>query len=460
MAGIVAKTHQMSVAPTRLDLRQRKAEFSLRVRQDGRRNKAPLGKHPHRNRQAHRLPLIRRGYLGKQPAPSLEKSFVGIVNTGWIPPDTMGAAGTKHLVSVVNGGFAIFNKATGARMAFMTLQQFWSDLGTQKGQPAYFVYDPKILYDTFSGRFLIVSMAGTKRSSQPGSWFLLSISNPNDPFVWSQWAVQSDPNGPNWSDYPGIGLDRNYVYLSANMFRGDNFQYVKVWVIPKRQLFNRAENLKFFYFTNPPGAFFTTQPTQVYGSSPNGQYLIAVLNGRALKLNKITFVNGRPVWHQGRTIFVNHFPYPNVPKAQQKGTTQRIETNDTRLLNAVFRSGYIYTVHHVSSNDGKRTEVAGYQIATDTSTPVKQRRGRSASFSYYYPSIAVNAMRSIVVGFSGSSPTHYASAYFTGRTSSDPVGTMRAVALLKAGVAPYLENRWGEFSATVVDTDGASFVDC
>lgn len=136
---------------------------------------------------------------------------------------------------------------------------------------------------------------------------------------------------------------------------------------------------------------------------------------------------------------------------------QRIETNDTRLLNAVFRSGYIYTVHHVSSHDGKRTEVAWYQIAPAKSTPVQQGRVRSASFSYYYPSIAVNAMRSIVVGFSGSSPTHYASAYFTGRTSSDPVGTMRAVALLKAGVAPYLENRWGDFSATVVDTDEASF---
>lgn len=458
MTGTRATVKFVHAMYRRLDIRTRNRRLLSRRNPGSTRVKAPLGRHPLRKRtQGRYLSAKPRQVAPVQSAPRIVKGFKGIADTGWTPPDTMGAAGVKHLVSIVNGGFAVFNKLTGSRLISLTLQDFWSEFGTQRGQPAYFVYDPKVLYDTFSSRFVIVSIGGNKTSEAPGSWILFSVSEPNNPFIWHRWAVESDPNSQNWSDYPGIGLDKRYTYITANMFRNEDFQYVKVWVIPKQQLLNGIAKLKLFEFSNPPGSEFTTQPTQVYGLSTNRYYLVAVRSGKALKVYQITFTSGVPVWRQVRTVQVHPFPFPQVPKAKQKGTTNRIETNDVRLLNAVFRNGSIYTTHHVASHDKMRVEVAWYQLNPTKATPVQQGRIRDDLISYYYPSIAVDVRQNILIGFNGSSPKQYASAYFTGRRATDPAGTMRSITLLKAGVSPYLPNRWGDFSATVVDPSGGTF---
>jgi hypothetical protein len=95
-------------------------------------------------------------------APPLLSSFVGMLdNNTVIPPDTHGAAGPSHLVSILNRGFAVFNKSTGATIgAPISLQAFWAALGTGPGQPAQDPFDPKVLYDQYSGRFIVVSDGG------------------------------------------------------------------------------------------------------------------------------------------------------------------------------------------------------------------------------------------------------------------------------------------------------------
>jgi hypothetical protein len=61
------------------------------------------------------------------------------------------------------------------------------------------------------------------------------------------------------------------------------------------------------------------------------------------------------------------------------------------------------------------------------------------------------------LGFSGSSPSQFAGAYFSGRTASDPAGQTGPPALLKAGVAAYSlidnfgRNRYGDYSLTSLD---------
>jgi hypothetical protein len=81
---------------------------------------------------------------------------------------------------------------------------------------------------------------------------------------------------------------------------------------------------------------------------------------------------------------------------------------------------------------------------------------------YYYPSIAVNKDNVAAIGFSGSSTSEYVGGYYTIVRPSSNVA--EAVSLLKLGEAPYYkvftgtDNRWGDFSATVVDpTDDTSF---
>lgn len=402
----------------------------------------------------------------------LRKNFRGInyLQAKIIPPDTMGAASEKYIVSFVNNGFAVFDK-TGKRLQFKTGDQFWQPLGTKKGQPAFKQFDPKVLYDQFSRRFIAVFVSGTKSKALPGSWLLIAISEPDNPFKWKHWAIEAERNTKNWADFPCLGLDQNHIYITANMFlggerseeQGDVFKRSKIWVISKEQLIRGAVQITpIAVFNGPKGSTFTTQPTHVFGQSKQ-QYLIGVASPGILNLNKIIFSGGKPKWR-----FVAHIKtlsYPNItmPEAPQKGSKAKIDTDDVRLLNALFRNGFVYTVHHVPSQDGKRTEVAWYQIDPVKKRVVQQGRIKDLHRFYYYPSIAVNERRDIVIGFSGSSRNEYASAYFTGRKSSDPLGKMRPISLLKKGNASYLRtdggtgNRWGDYSATVVDPHDDSF---
>jgi len=127
-------------------------------------------------------------------------------------------------------------------------------------------------------------------------------------------------------------------------------------------------------------------------------------------------------------------------------------------LNAVYRDGSIWTTHNVGGTGGK-VEAAWYQINPASSPPsvVMQGRINHASRWYYYPSIAVNYNGDVGIGFTGSSTSEFAGAYYTARAVSDPAGTMQSVATLQPGGSSYynhlsgIENRWGDYSATSVD---------
>jgi hypothetical protein len=69
----------------------------------------------------------------------------------------------------------------------------------------------------------------------------------------------------------------------------------------------------------------------------------------------------------------------------------------------------------------------------------------------------VNRENDALIGYSQFSAAQYASAGFSMRMGTDASGTLRAGTVLKAGEAPYFkdlgtgDNRWGDFSSTVVD---------
>ncbi len=107
-----------------------------------------------------------------------------------------------------------------------------------------------------------------------------------------------------------------------------------------------------------------------------------------------------------------------------------------------------------------KTEIAWYQIDPGTGTILSQGRISDPTRWYYYPSIGVNANGDVAVGMSGSSATEFVGGYYTARRFAEPAGTMQPVSLLKAGEQSYFktlrgaDNRWGDYSATVVDPNG------
>ncbi len=414
---------------------------------------------------------------------SLVRSFAGLdlidlfpLNNGFgfIPPDTMGAAGPSHLVNIVNGGFAVFNKTTGAIDNLTSLRVFWSPLGTGIGQPANDVFDTKVIYDPLSGRFIAVSIGGR---SAPDSWILLAVSstsNPND--VWTLYAIDADQDADavvrnNAADFPCLGVDAGHVYVTANMFNAaGRFQYIKAWAFRTSEVLVGATLLTVTEFRDPPNSGFTSQPAQVFGASSaeyvasSGWFDNATQTQRFLRIATITFPGGVGTWSDLGLIHINGHSF-TLPGAPQRGGGMPIDTGDIRLANLVYRGGRLFTTHTVtpSITDNTRTEVAWYEIdpaaasVTTAGPPVQQGRISDPARFYFYPSIAVNANRDIVIGFSGSSPTEFAGAYYSTRGVSDSAGAMAAPTLLRAGQGSYVQldsggvNRWGDFSATCLD---------
>jgi len=417
-------------------------------------------------------PALAAHFPASSPAPSapaLDVSFAGLGNPprsegDVIPPDTMGAAGPNHLVSLLNSDFGVFNKTTGAVLQKISLRSFWGSLGTAAGQPAHFPFDTKVLYDTSSDRFFAVTLGGT---SSPDSWILVAVSASSDPTgPWNKWAIDADRDNDlqqfdNWADFPGVGLDGNNLYVSANMFsNNDFFQYGKIWVLPKAQLLSGSSSITWTEFRDPPGSDFNMQPANTFGTA-SAEYFLFEGSINHLAVAWMDNTSGTPVWHSPLQVPVTPYTSTSIlPGAPQSGNDNTIDTSDTRLLNVVYRNGSVWTTHHLSVN--RKVEVAWYRINPETGTVESQGRVNDPNRWYYYPSIAVNKDNVAAVGFSGSSTAEYVGGYYTLIPPS--TGTAEPVMLLKAGEAPYSKffsgnvNRWGDFSATVVDPgDDTSF---
>jgi hypothetical protein len=412
-------------------------------------------------------------------APVLDSSFAGLGNPPHgqdvIPPDTMGAAGPNHLVSLLNSDFGVFDKTTGALIPNqqVSLQSFWGSLGTAEGQPANFPFDPKILYDQHSGRFVAITLGGT---SATDSWVMVAVSSTSDPTgAWSKWAIDADKDNDqqqfnNFADFPGLGVDAFNVYITANMFDGANVgQYSKVWAIPKAQLLAGSNPITWFEFRDLLGFDFTMQPAHTFGS-PGAEYFLYEGATNRLSMAWMDNTSGAPVWHPPVQVLVAPYVSSNsLPAARQFGNDNGIDTSDTRLLNVVYRNGALWTVHTVPSTGTIKTEVAWYKINPALGTFSAQGRISDPTRWYYYPSIGVNQDNVAAVGFTGSSTTEYAGGYYT--VIRPPYAAADPVSLLKSGEAPYYktgqtmgipggdtENRWGDFSATVIDpTDDMTF---
>ena len=388
-----------------------------------------------------------------------------------IPPDTMGAAGPNHLVSLLNSDFGVFDKTTGAELQKISLQSFWGSLVTPAGEPADFPFDPKILYDQHSGRFIAVTLDGTVA---PNSWLMVAVSSTSDPTgAWDKWAIDADRDNDVQlfnectADFPGLGVDAFNVYVTANMFRRRRHRPVQQSVgHPESPAADRtrAPPSRGSNSTIPWHHDFTMQPAHTFGTAA-AEY--RRLRGIVQRQPPARGLDRQRLRHPGlhSPVSGSVTPYTStsfLPGAPQLGNRQhhRHGGHARAELRVPERLGLDHPPRRRPRAERSRSPGTG-----STREPARwSRRDASTDPSrwYYYPSIAVNKDNVAAIGFSGSSTTEFVGGYYT--VIQPSTGAAEAVALLKAGEAPYFkafrgsENRWGDFSATTVDpADDTSF---
>jgi len=385
-----------------------------------------------------------RGGLGT--IPDLEQSFQGPIrgDSGSFsyPPDTCGAVGPNHFVAIVNRNFGVYNKATGARLVNISLNGLFSPFATNG--------DPRVLYDQHSDRWIAIS---TQFSA--GATIQLAVSTSSDPTgAWfkAEFLTASGSDASCWPDYPTLGVDASGVYITAYMVGCS----MSAFVIDKSPLVAPVPSLGAVTAFRALPYEQAIQPAHTYGSS-GGEFLISRSSGNSLRVRQVSGPLNSPTLNQ--VGFVSIPSHSTAPDAPALGSSTPLDTVDTRLMNAVYRDGSIWTAHTVSV--GGRAACRWYEINPHTNPPSLIQSGTISDSvrHYYFPSIAVNLRGDAVMGFSGSSAAEFAAGYYTGRLAQDPPGEMGIPALLKAGVAAQNNidsvgrNRWGDYSLTSLDPD-------
>jgi hypothetical protein len=428
----------------------------------------------------------------------------------FIPPDPSGAAGTDRVIAVANVMIEARTKA-GALLWKDALKDFFSPL-----TPTTFTFDPKVVYDHYEGRFVVVTLeqeeppVPANPSAGNISRILLAVSKTGTPATataadWYYHAIDAktpiDAGPPFgvlefWADYPGFELDEEAVYITANMFAFppfSGFGGVRLWIVDKGVVGGFYSGGAAAVTVHNPyalaGIATTTMPALVFGVGgvPGGPPVIGTflvsysgLTGGGIEFVQIVRVDdplGTPSFTQEYVSVgdIEGPSFPALPDAPQSGSSAEIEVNDRRALDAVWRDGELWLTTTILPNSGSdvgqttahwfelsTTAVPGGAITLSDQGDVGGEDIATGTFTFF-PSIAVNSSGTAGIGFSASAPSIFPGAYATGRHSTDSAGTTQGSATLKAGEDFYLRtfggprNRWGDYSGMAIDPVDGSF---
>jgi hypothetical protein len=455
-------------------------------------------------------------------APQVGKSFLGMnfddnrdENDGFafIPPDPIGAAGHSRVIAVVNTMIESRNKG-GALKWRTSLKNFFSEVGATT-----FTFDPKIVYDPYEDRFVVVTLEQVQGTSSAGpdneSRIFIAVSKSGTPKTptsrdWRYLSIDAKQtvfgSFDGWADYPGLEVDEEAIYVTANIFTFNPFGFyggVRVWIAAKADLYSGGPGTAAVYDPATESGFIATtmMPAQVYGDggiggpgSSIGTYLAAYSGltfggpGAPEAIQVITIDD--PLGDLGGPFFTGEFVelgdienvggicgFPALADAPQAGRAELIEVNDRRALDAVYRDGQLYVVATIDPFGPCDPAVAGettaYWARLDaTGGPGTIVLGDSGiidgediapNTTTFFPAVAVNRNNVMKVGFSASAPTIFGGAFAAGRNIGDGAGAIGPTETIKAGEDAYYRtfggprNRWGDYSGISVDPSNEKF---
>lgn len=409
--------------------------------------------------------------------PSIGTSFDSIhfaESSGSVPPDPDLAVGPNHIVAAVNVEFEVYDTSgtslTGGPVSFAS---FFSGLGL----PFTGVFfDPNVLYDEETGRFM-VAIDYTDDASQT-ALYLVGVSQGSNA-AGSYWVYGFPMNASNaaqWMDYPHAGIGRDAIYVGGNMFTfsGDSFTNARIWALDKHAMYaggsaSSAEK-------GLGASEFTPQPVKLHGYSggwPTGNLHYVLSKTDTFSSSKYR------VWSWDRPFGVNTLTDRGFVDLQTAtGVTASVPVNslqlgggtlagnDLRPLDLEWGAGSIWTAQTIGCNPGGGTVncIRWAEINPSNPAAVVQAGVWTGNGIYLsFPDLAVDACGNMVIGYTKTSSNLYPSVWAAGRSAGSPLGTLDGEVQLKAGEVNYTSfepsspRRWGDYTGMTVAPDGASF---
>lgn len=316
-------------------------------------------------------------------APSIGINFQANIFKGGAPPDnTIAIANKGNIVSVINCNVAYFDNR-GNQLWTGSFWELFNDPTLTE-----IIYDPVVLYDSQSDRFVMIAIHGFTSST---SKLIVSFSKTNNPLDgWWIYKLTGNPlNNTCWLDYPKLGISNDEIFITGNLY-GDNtgFSETVIYQIGKNNGYS-GTNLNWILWSDIIGSPIYLTPV-TYGQQGNygpGLYFLNQSPGRGNSVNlyEITNIIGANPQITRNQIFKSD--YEPSGNALQFGTNVNLITNDCKILNAFFLDGMI---HYVFQSDYQNSNYSGInynQLNLNSLTNLSFTYGE-IGFDCAYPSVA------------------------------------------------------------------------
>ena len=429
------------------------------------------------------------------PAPAPTTSFAGLDFATWgagHPPDTNGDVGPTYYIQTINSSIGIFNKTTGVPAAEFTFNAFMSQGSFGNLCDTNNFGDPVVLYDSFEDRWFITDFAfaldNAGNVTPQTVYQCFAVSKTGDPVNggWNFYSILS-PGGLD--DYPKFGIWPDGIYMSANMFgytSGASFISPHVWAINKAQMYAGAPTVSVVDFA-APAADFTLIPGNARlqtGTPPAGspEYFTSTWEFT----NALTVYKLHVDWDKiststftGPDTPLNATSWPNaaVPNAPSLAGNAL----DVLQIRAMVQAQYMniggaeslwisHTVRRANATGFAaprwyQLNVTGGTVAANTVQGTTWDPDNANVMYRFMPSLAVDRMGDMAMGYSTSSSTTKPAIDYAGRLAGDPVNTLsQGEQLLIQGAGTQVGScggtcaRWGDYSGMALDpSDGCTF---
>ncbi len=402
-------------------------------------------------------------------------NFDGAKGTGYNYSDVTGAVGATQYVQVTNLKYTIYNKATGAVILAPTNENaLWKAFGgpCQTANNG----DGTVMYDAAAGRWVfqhhaepvggpyLDCVAVSATSDATGAYYLygfeLTVNLPDQPklAIWPDaYYIGQNLLNPATKGFLGAqacALDRTNMLLgnaaSAICFQGSISLPTILpvtWVGPTAPPAGAQEY--FFELDQRPGV----------GANQMNEFLFHV-DFATPSNSTYSFAGSFSV-----PSYRDACPTACVP---QMDTTDLIKATGDRLMAPLVYRNFgdhesILLTHSVSTGKTITTTsgIRWYELRTPL-TPVIYQYGTFSPDSNYrwVPSLEMDQMGDIAVGYNVSSTTMHPAIRYTGWTPTDPLGQMEAETSVIEGTGSQqtTNTTWSNYSGMSIDpTDDCTF---